>query len=208
MIGLIGKKIGMTQIFDEDGRVNPVTVIQAGPCHVIQRKSIETDGYNAVQLGFESIPEKRVKKSQRQHFKKHGSPYYRHIKEFRLKVYTDIKEGEEFTAGEMFQENELITVVGTSKGKGFQGVMRRHNFKGFSQSHGVHESFRGPGSIGQCATPSRVFKGLKMAGHMGMNRVTVKNLKIVKVDAERNLIMVKGAIPGHRNSIVYLKKEV
>lgn len=207
MIGLIGKKIGMTQLFDENGKVTPVTVIQAGPCRVVQRKSQEVDGYDAVQLGFEEIDEKRTKKPQRNHFTKHESPMYRVVREFRLKLYKDIEQGEVFDVS-MFQPNELLSVVGVSKGKGFAGVMKRHGFHGFMNGHGVHESFRGPGSIGQCATPSRVLKGKKMAGHKGVETVTVKNLRVVQVDTEHNLLMVKGAVPGHRNSIVMLKKEL
>jgi large subunit ribosomal protein L3 len=207
MIGLIGKKIGMTQVFDESGKVTPVTVIQAGPCQVIQKKTMERDGYDAVQLGFEKIEEKKTKKPQRNHYKKHNSPMYRVLREFRLKLYKDIDEGEVFDVS-MFQENELLTVQGTSKGRGFAGVMKRHNFHGFQQTHGVHESFRGPGSIGQCATPARVFKGRKMAGHYGVDKVSVQNLKVVKVIPEQNLVMVKGAVPGHKDSIVLLKKEL
>ncbi len=207
MIGLIGKKLGMTQFFNEDGQVIPVTVIQAGPCSVIQRKSVEKEGYNSVQLGYEEIQERKLRKSQVNHFKKHNSKMYRFVKEFRLKMYTDIEEGETFDVS-MFQQNELVTIEGVSKGKGFAGVMKRHGFSGFKMSHGVHESYRGPGSIGQCATPARVMKGKKMAGHKGVEQITVKNLRIVKVDTENNLLMVKGAIPGHRNSIVYLKKEI
>lgn len=207
MIGLIGKKIGMTQIFDKKGNVIPVTVIQAGPCRVIHRKEKNKYGYDAVQLGFEEIDEKKVSKPMLGHFKKHNSPAYRYIKEFRLKMYKDINEGEIFDVS-MFEENELLKVTGTSKGKGFQGVMRRHNFHGFKASHGVHESYRGPGSIGQCATPARVFKGKKLPGHQGVDKVSVLNLQVVKVDVEKNLVMVKGAIPGHRNSIVRLRKEL
>ncbi|MCD4828794.1 MAG: 50S ribosomal protein L3 [Candidatus Cloacimonetes bacterium] len=207
MIGLIGKKIGMTQLFDEHGKVIPVTVIQAGPCRVVQRKSRETDGYDAVQLGFDETEEKRVKKPQRNHFKKHSSPPFRVVREFRLKVYKDIEEGEVFDVS-MFQPNELLAIEGISKGKGFAGVMKRHGFHGFESSHGVHESYRGGGSIGQCATPSRVLKGKKMPGHMGVDTVTVKNLRVVQVDLEHNLVLVKGAVPGHRNSIVLLKKEL
>ena len=207
MIGLIGKKIGMTQIFDKKGNVIPVTVIQAGPCRVIHRKEKNKHGYDAVQLGFEEIDEKKVSKPMMGHFKKHNSPAYRYLKEFRLKMYKDINEGEIFDVS-MFEENELLKVTGTSKGKGFQGVMRRHNFHGFKASHGVHESYRGPGSIGQCATPARVFKGKKLPGHQGVDKVSVLNLQVVKVDVEKNLVMVKGAIPGHRNSIVRLRKEL
>ena len=207
MIGLIGKKIGMTQIFDNKGNVIPVTVIQAGPCRVIHRKDKDKHGYDAVQLGFEEVDEKKVSKPMLGHFKKHNSPPYKYLKEFRLKMYKDIDEGEVFDVS-MFEENELLKVTGTSKGKGFQGVMRRHNFHGFKASHGVHESYRGPGSIGQCATPARVFKGKKLPGHQGVDKISVLNLQVVKVDVEKNLVMVKGAIPGHRNSIVRLRKEL
>ena len=207
MIGLIGKKIGMTQIFDEKGNVIPVTVIQAGPCRVIHRKNKDKHGYDSVQLGFEEVDEKKVSKPILGHFKKHNSPPYRYIKEFRLKLYKDINEGEVFDVS-MFEEHELLKITGTSKGKGFQGVMKRHNFHGFKATHGVHESYRGPGSIGQCATPARVFKGKKLPGHQGVDKVSVLNLKVVKIDVERNLVMVKGAIPGHRNSIVRLRKEL
>ena len=207
MIGLIGKKIGMTQIFDEKGNVIPVTVIQAGPCRVIHRKEKAKHGYDAVQLGFEEVDEKKVSKPIMGHFKKHNSPPYRYLKEFRLKLYKDINEGEIFDVS-MFEEHELLKVTGTSKGKGFQGVMKRHNFHGFKASHGVHESYRGPGSIGQCATPARVFKGKKLPGHQGVDKVSVLNLQVVKVDVEKNLVMVKGAVPGHRNSIVRLRKEL
>ena len=207
MIGLIGKKIGMTQIFDEKGNVIPVTVIQAGPCRVIHRKNKEKHGYDSVQIGFEEVDEKKVSKPMLGHFKKHNSPPYRYLKEFRLKMYKDINEGEVFDVS-MFAENELLKVTGTSKGKGFQGVMKRHGFHGFKATHGVHESYRGPGSIGQCATPARVFKGKKLPGHQGVDKVSVLNLRVVKVDIERNLVMVKGAVPGHRNSLVRLRKEL
>ena len=205
MVGLIGKKIGMTQVFDENGKVIPVTLVQAGPCTVVQRKTVDNDGYASIQLGFEEIPERKVKKPQLGHYKKHNSKLYRHLKEFRVQKGEEIFQGDVLDV-EIFQANEIIKVIGTSKGKGFQGGMKRHGFAGFEQSHGVHESFRGPGSIGQCAQPARVFKGVKMAGHMGCGRVTVKNLKIIKVDKENNLVMVKGAIPGHNNSIVILSK--
>ena len=207
MIGLIGKKIGMTQIFDKKGNVIPVTVIQAGPCRVIHRKEKAKHGYDAVQLGFEEVDEKKVSKPMMGHFKKHNSPPYKYLKEFRLKMYKNINEGEIFDVS-MFEENELLKVTGTSKGKGFQGVMKRHNFHGFKATHGVHESYRGPGSIGQCSTPARVFKGKKLPGHQGVDKVSVLNLRVVKVDVEKNLVMVKGAIPGHRNSIVRLRKEL
>ncbi|MCD4651861.1 MAG: 50S ribosomal protein L3 [Candidatus Cloacimonetes bacterium] len=207
MIGLIGKKIGMSQVFNEEGKVTPVTVLECGPCRVIQRKSVETDGYDSVQLGFEKIEEKRTSKPLAGHYKKHNSPTYRYVKEFRLKLYKDIQEGEEFNVS-MFRPNELIELTGTSKGRGFAGVMKRHGMHGFKASHGVHESYRGGGSIGQCATPSRVHKGKKMPGRMGTDRVSVKNERVIKVDEENNLLFVAGAVPGHRNSIVTLKKEI
>ncbi len=205
MIGLIGKKIGMTQIFDKEGRVVPVTVIEAGPCKVVQRKTAQKDGYEAMQLGFEDIKDKKVTKPLKGHFQKHNVKPFRYLREFRLTNSDDYQEGQEVKI-DIFQNNEKIKVIGTSKGKGFAGVMKRHGFHGFRSTHGVHESFRGGGSIGQCATPSRVLKGKKMAGHKGVDRITVKNLKVVMIDLEKNLILVKGAVPGHRNSIVLLTK--
>lgn len=205
MFGLIGKKIAMTQVFDNNGKVIPVTVLQMGPCVVVQKKTVDTDGYNAIQVGFEEIAERKVKKPVLGHFKKRNCKAYRYLHEFRINDIAEFNEGQVLDLN-LFQENEIVNIIGTSKGRGFAGVMKRHNFRGFEQSHGVHESFRGGGSIGQCAQPSRVLKGVKMAGHMGVDRVTVKNLKIVKVDIERNLVMIKGAVPGHRNGIVYMSK--
>lgn len=207
MIGLLGKKIGMTQVFGDNGEIIPVTVIEAGPCRVINRKTKEKHGYDSVQLGFEEIDEKKINKSIAGHFKKHNSPCYKHLQEFRLKMYKDIEEGEVFDVS-MFVENEILEISGTSKGKGFQGVIKRHKFHGFKASHGVHESYRGPGAIGQCATPARVFKGKKLPGHTGMEKVSVLNCKVIKVNLEKNLVLVKGAIPGHRNTIVRLRKEL
>lgn len=209
MLGLIGKKIGMTQIFDANGKVIPVTVIKAGPCRVVSKRSVEAHGYEAVQLGFEEIPEKRSTRPVVGHFKKNASPVYRYLREFRPKARQNasgLEVGSELKA-DYFKESELVTVTANSKGRGFAGVMKRHGFAGFEQSHGVHESFRGPGSIGQCAQPSRVFKGTRMAGHMGNERVSVRHLSVVKVDVEQGLLMVKGAVPGHRNSLVLIQKE-
>ncbi|HOD17825.1 MAG TPA: 50S ribosomal protein L3 [Candidatus Cloacimonadota bacterium] len=209
MLGLIGKKIGMTQIFDADGKVIPVTVISAGPCRVICKRTKEENGYEAVQVGYEEKKEKHTTKPLQGHFKKHNSPYYRFVREFRLtqdQSLEQYQEGDVFTA-DMFNPNDLVTIVGTSKGRGFSGVVKRHGFAGFEQSHGVHESFRGPGSVGQCAQPSKIFKGVKMAGHYGNARVTLHKVHIVKIDKENNLIMVKGPIPGHRNGLVVIKKE-
>ena len=207
MVGLIGEKIGMTQIFDSNGKSTPVTVVKAGPCRVIQRKLKDKDGYNSVQLGYGEIKEKSLNKAQLGHFKKHNSKPYKVYKEFKLSLYKDIEEGEDFDVS-MFKEKELVQIQGTSKGKGFAGVMKRHGFHGAKMSHGVHESFRGPGAIGQCATPSRVHKGKKLPGHKGTETISVKNLEIMRVDQDNNLLFIKGAVPGHRHSIVLLKKEL
>lgn len=206
MIGLIGKKIGMTQVFDKNGLVVPVTVVQAGPCKVLEVKTEKDFGYDALKLGYESLPAKKVNKPMAGYFKSIGAEPLRYIREVRVREFQGINVLDEL-AVDMFQENEIIDVVGTSKGRGFAGVMKRHNFHGFMQSHGVHESFRGPGSIGMCATPARVLKGMKMAGHMGCDRVTVKNLQVIKIDKERNLLMIKGAVPGHRNGLVFINKK-
>ncbi|MDZ4121248.1 MAG: 50S ribosomal protein L3 [Candidatus Cloacimonadaceae bacterium] len=209
MIGLIGKKIGMTQIFDANGVVIPVTVIQAGPCRIICKRTKEQDGYEALQLGYEEIADKKTTQPLRGHFKKNNSPNYRYVREFRPAFgheTADFNIGDDLKA-DFFTADEYVCVSGTSKGRGFTGVVKRHGFAGFEQSHGVHESFRGGGSIGQCAQPSRVLKGVRMAGQHGNKRSTVKHLKVIKVDAERGLIMVQGAVPGHRNALVYIKKE-
>jgi len=209
MIGLIGKKIGMTQIFDENGKVIPVTVIQAGPCKVICKRTIAENGYQALQLGYEEIPERKVSKPMLGHFKKYGSANYRHVKEFRPNFdqqIADYKVGDELNV-DLFGVAETVSITAKSKGRGYTGVMKRHGFGGFISTHGSHESFRGPGSIGQCAQPSRVFKGVKMAGQHGNTKFTTRHLDVVRVDAERNLIMVKGAVPGHRNSLVIIQKE-
>jgi large subunit ribosomal protein L3 len=209
MIGLIGKKIGMTQIFDESGKVIPGTEIQAGPCKVICRRTIADNGYEAIQVGYEEIPEKKVSKPMLGHFKKHGSPNFRHVKEFRPnygQLFEDYKTGDELKA-DLFGKGETVSVSAKSKGCGFTGVMKRHGFAGFIATHGSHESFRGGGSIGQCAQPSRVFKGTKMAGQHGNTNNTTRHLIVAKVDTERNLVMVKGAVPGHRNSLVIIHKE-
>jgi large subunit ribosomal protein L3 len=205
MIGLIGKKLGMSQIFDTNGKVIPVTLVRVGPCTVVQKKGIDTDGYTSVQLGYEEISEKKAAEPQQGHFKKNNVKCFKHLKEFRLSNNDTINTGDVFDV-EIFKENEMIKITGTSKGKGFQGVIKRHGFAQAIKTHGVHESFRGGGAIGQCAQPSRVFKGQKMSGHMGNEKVTVKNLRVVKIDTENNLVMVKGAVPGSRNSIVYLSK--
>jgi len=209
MLGLIGKKVGMTQVFDSNGKVVPVTVIKAGPCRVVSKRSVDAHGYEALQLGYEEIKEKNSTRPMIGHFKKNGSPIYRFVREFRPSFGQEITEYEVGTElkADLFNESETVTVTAKSKGCGYAGVMKRHNFAGFEQSHGAHESFRGGGSIGQCAQPSRVFKGVKMAGHMGNERVSVRHLTVVKVDVEQGLVMVKGAVPGHRNSLVLIQKE-
>ncbi|MDD4224507.1 MAG: 50S ribosomal protein L3 [Candidatus Cloacimonetes bacterium] len=209
MLGLIGKKIGMTQIFDENGKLIPVTVIQAGPCRVVCKRSKDLHGYEALQMGYEELPEKRVKKPLVGYFKKNDSPFFRYLREFRPafgQQVDDYEVGSDLRA-DWFTPDETVCVRSNSKGRGFTGVMKRHGFSGFMASHGVHESFRGGGSIGQCAQPSRVLKGMKMAGQHGNRQVSVRHLKVVKVDPEQNLIMVKGAVPGHRNSLVTIHKE-
>lgn len=209
MIGLIGKKIGMTQIFDESGKVVPVTVLHAGPCKIICKRTIQEHGYEAWQLGFEEVEEKKVKKPMRGHFKKYEMPNYRYVKEFRPQygqLLQDYETGQELNVN-LFKVGETMTVTGVSKGRGFTGVVKRHGFGIAVRSHGSHESFRGPGSIGQSATPGRVKKGTKLPGQHGNKLTTTRHLDVVKIDAERNLIMVKGAVPGHRNSLVYLYKE-
>lgn len=209
MIGLIGKKIGMTQIFDEQGKVFPVTVVQAGPCKIICKRTREKNGYEAWQLGFEEVPERKVSKPMQGHFKKHGTPNYRYVTEFRPRYgqgIDDYKTGEDIKA-DIFTAGETVTVTAKSKGRGFTGVVKRHGFATAVSSHGSHESFRGAGSIGMHATPGRVLKGKKLPGQHGNTQITTRHLDVVKVDAERNLIMIKGAVPGHRNSVVLLYKE-
>ncbi|HEY0512102.1 MAG TPA: 50S ribosomal protein L3 [Thermoanaerobaculia bacterium] len=204
MDGILGRKVGMTQIFVADGTVIPVTVIKAGPCLVVQRKTTGADGYEAVQIGL--VEEKPAKPNQPMagHFKKAGIAPVRQVEEFRLDSGEELKAGDEIKAS-MFTEKDYVDVVGTSKGKGFQGVMKRHNFRGGRGSHGSM-FHRAPGSIGSSAFPSRVFKGMRMAGRMGGERVTTKNLQIVKIDAEQNLIYVRGAVPGPKTGYVAIRR--
>ena len=200
---IYGKKLGMTQIFAEDDRVLPVTVIQAEPNKVCQVKTAATDGYEAVQIGFGSIKEKKVNKPMAGHFKKQGTAPTRYLREVRVDSASDYKVGDEVTVAN-FAEAKKVHVSGTSKGKGFAGVMRRYNFAGGPGGHGAH-FHRAPGSVGQCATPSRVFKGLKLPGHMGCETVTVKNLDVVRIDEDQNLILVKGAVPGGKTAVVRIR---
>lgn len=194
----------MTQVWSEDDRMVPVTVIEAGPCVVTQVKTEATDGYEAVQIGFGDIKENKVNKPMGGHFAKHGVAPRRHLAEIRVDNGADHKAGEEFTV-DIFADTKSVDVIGTSKGKGFAGVMKRHNFGGGRGSHGSH-FHRSGGSIGQAATPARVFPGRKMAGQMGDERVTVKNLEVVRIDAERNLLLVKGAVPGAKGALLTIRK--
>jgi len=205
MSGLIGKKIGMTSLFDENGKNIPCTVIEAGPCVVTQVRTNEVDGYEALQLGFDDKAEKRATKATVGHFKKAGtSPKYK-VVEFQG-FEEDYKLGDSITV-EHFTEGDFVDVSGTSKGKGFQGVVKRHGFGGVGQAtHGQHNRLRAPGSIGAASYPARVFKGMRMAGRMGGEKVKVQNLRILKVVAEKNLLVVKGAVPGHKNSYVIIEK--
>ena len=205
--GLIGKKIGMTQIFDDNGNVIPVTVVEAGPCTVVQKKTVENDGYEAVQVGFGEVKIGRVNKPQAGHFKKADVAPKKVLKEFRLADTSALNVGDILKA-DVFAVGDRVDVVGTSKGKGTAGAIKRWNFSRLKETHGSGPVARHAGSLGACSDPSRVFKGKKLAGHLGAERVTVQNLDIVKVDAENNLIAVKGAIPGPKGGIVVLADTV
>jgi large subunit ribosomal protein L3 len=205
MSGLIGKKIGMTSIFDENGKNIPCTVIEAGPCVVTQVRTNEVDGYAALQLGFDDKAEKQATKADLGHFKKAGTSAKKKVVEFQG-FEEEYKLGDNITV-EVFSEGEFVDVQGVSKGKGFQGVVKRHGFGGVGQAtHGQHNRLRAPGSVGASSYPSRVFKGMRMAGRMGGDNVKVQNLRVLKVVAEKNLLVVKGAIPGHKNSYVIIQK--
>jgi len=205
--GLIGKKVGMTQLFTADGTVQPATVLKAGPCVVVQAKTVQTDGYEAVQLGLvESKPTKENKPSQG-HFKKAGVPATRIRREVTLKAGGDaVKAGDQVNVS-IFADGERVDVIGTSRGKGFQGVVRRHHFAGGAASHGSM-FHRAPGSIGASSYPSRVVKGMRMGGHMGSARVTVRNLKVIRVDTDNNLLLVEGSVPGGPNAVVIIRKAI
>ncbi len=203
---IIGKKLGMTQIFTPEGRLVPVTVIEAGPCAVVQKKTVETDGYEAVQLGFGDKKEKKVTKPQKGHFDKAGVTAKRVLREFRLAGAADLNPGDTVSV-EVFAEGDKVDVTGISKGKGYAGTVKRFGTHRGPMAHGS-KYHRGPGSMGACSTPSKVMKGKKLPGHMGVDRVTVQNLDVVKIDSERNLLLVKGAVPGARGSIVTIKDTV
>jgi large subunit ribosomal protein L3 len=200
---LLGKKVGMTQVWTEDGSLIPVTVIEAGPCVVTQVKTTETDGYEAIQIGFEPLAERKVNKPAKGHFDKAGTDAFAHLAEVRLDEPTELECGAVLCV-EQLAEVTSVNVSGVSKGKGFAGVMKRHNFGGGRATHGSH-FHRTPGSVGMAATPAKIFKGQKMPGRMGTDKVTVRNLNVVKIDAEQNLLLVKGAVPGGKGALLTIK---
>ena len=204
--GIIGKKVGMTQLFDENGKVIPVTVIEAGPCTVVQKKTVESDGYQAVQLGFGEVSAKKVNKAAAGHFKKANVAPKKTLREFRLADISGLNVGDILKA-DVFAAGDKIKVTGTSLGKGYQGVMRRWNFKGSKDTHGCEKVHRSGGSIGNNTFPGHVFKGRKMAGHWGAEQVTVQGLEIVDVRTEDNVILIRGSVPGPKNGLVLVRKQ-
>lgn len=208
MNAILGEKLGMTQIFDADARAIPVTVIKAGPCHVVQIKRPETDGYSAVQISFGEVKPSRISKPEAGHLAKAGVAPSGQLVEVRVDDTSAYEVGQEITIADIFVKGNKADVTGVSKGKGFQGVMKRHNFSGQGASHGNHKKHRAPGSIGACATPARVFKGTRMAGRMGGERTTILNLEVVGVDTERGLLLLGGAVPGPAGSVVIVREAV
>lgn len=208
MTGLIGKKLGMTQLFSADGSVVPVTVIETGPCVVVQKKEAARDGYNAVQLGFGSKKNQRVNKPEQGHMKKVGRGAFQILREFRSEDVAQYQVGQEIKVSDLFKAGDWVDVTGTSKGRGFAGVIKRWGFGGFPASHGTHEYFRHGGSIGNRSFPGRVFKGKKMAGHWGNERVSVQNLEVVEVRPERNLLLLKGSVPGSKRGVLMIRRAV
>jgi large subunit ribosomal protein L3 len=204
MKGLLGEKLGMTQVWDENNRIVPVTVVKAGPCVVTQVKTPEQDGYSSVQIAFGAIDPRKVNKPKQGHFAKAGVTPRRHLVELRTEDASEYTLGQELGV-DTFEVGQTVDVVGTTKGKGYAGVMKRHGFAGVSASHGAHRNHRKPGSIGACATPGRVFKGVRMAGRMGVARQTTQNLEIHAVDAENGLLLIKGAIPGPKGGLVLVR---
>ncbi len=208
MKAILGEKLGMTQIFDEDSRAIPVTVIKAGPVHVTQIKRPESDGYAAIQIAYKELPERMVTKPAAGHFAKAGVAPARHLVEVHVDDPDEYKLGQQIKASDLFEEGGKADVAGMSKGKGFAGSMKRHNFKGQGASHGAHKIHRAPGAIGAASTPARVFRGKRMPGRMGGEKTTVMNLDVVKVDADRDLLMVRGAMPGPKGAVVVVREAV
>jgi len=202
--GILGTKLGMTQVWDENGRLVPVTVVEAGPCVVTQVRTVDTDGYDGLQIAFGAIDPRKVTKPLTGHFEKAGVTPRRHLVELRTSNAGTFELGQEITAT-TFEPGQVVDVVGTTKGKGFAGVMKRHGFHGVGASHGAHRNHRKPGSIGGCATPGRVFKGMRMAGRMGGDRQTTQNLTVHAVDADKGLLLIKGAVPGPRGGVVLVR---
>lgn len=208
MKAILGEKLGMTQIFDDESQAIPVTVIKAGPCHVVQVKTPDSDGYSAIQISYREVPARKVKKPEAGHFAKAGVAPARHLVEVRVDDAAAYEMGQEIGVGEVLEKGMKADVAGVSKGKGFAGVMKRHNFAGQGASHGAHRVHRAPGAIGACATPARVFKGMRMPGRMGGEKTTVMNLEVVGVDTERNLLLIRGAVPGGKGAIVLVREAV
>jgi len=205
---ILGEKLGMTQIFDDEARAIPVTVIKAGPCRIVQIKTPETDGYSAIQLSYREVPAHKLSKPEAGHFGKAGVAPARHLVEVRVDDVAVFEVGQEITIADVLEKGGKADVSGVSKGKGFQGVMKRHNFAGQAASHGVHKVHRAPGSIGACATPARVFKGKKLPGRMGGERTTMLNLEVVEVDGDRGLVMLGGSVPGPKGAVVLVREAV
>ena len=208
MKAILGEKLGMTQIFDDESRAIPVTIIKAGPVHVTQIKRQETDGYSAIQIAYKELATRKVNRPTAGHFAKANVPPTKHLVEVPVDDPESYQLGQEITAGELFEAGTKADVAGVSKGKGFAGSMKRHNFKGQGASHGAHKVHRAPGAIGACATPSRVLKGKRLPGRMGGDTVTVMSLDIVQVDGERNVLMVRGAVPGPKGAVVLVREAV
>lgn len=207
MKGILGKKLGMTQIFDENGVAVPVTIVEAGPCFITQKKTKDRDGYDAIQIGFGDIFEKSLNKPMAGHLKKSGTPAVKYLREFQVADAEAYEEGQKIDVS-IFTVGDKVDVTGVSKGKGFAGVVKRHNFNGGPKTHGQSDRWRAHGSVGAGSTPGRVFKGVRMAGRMGNSQVTVQNLKVALVDSDKNLIAIKGAIPGGKNGLIIIREAV
>ena len=205
-LGILGRKVGMTRLFADDGTVTPVTVVAAGPCPVLTIKDADKDGYTALQVGFDEIPERKVTKAMQGHFNKASKGNFRFVREFRIDNVADYEVGQDLTV-DMFAAGDKVKVTGTSKGKGFQGVMKRHNFAGLRASHGAEKVHRSPGSVGNATFPGKIIKGKKMPGQMGNRKVTYKNIEVVDVRPEDNVILLKGHVPGGKNGLIMVRKQ-